>query len=210
MLDVHPPRGDIHSWKGFFLHIVTITIGLLIAIALEQSVEYVHHLNQLQAVRRELVAELGVNRRMATKNLASFDKLDETLARNMALLLAARASHTPPSGKLDYSWDFARTADGAWLAAKQGGALELMPRAELHRIAFDYDAMDVFMNDINAGLVQLEVAKAIARRAPDGALTPRDVDELITATSEAQGKLAFSKRILQFVQMGLDGTLAAP
>lgn len=209
MLDVHPPQGEIHSWTGFFLHIVTITVGLLIAIALEQSVEYFHHVNQLQSVRRELLEEIQANRRMAAKDLAAFDKLDLALAHNMALLLAARASQAPPAEKLDYSWDLDRTADGAWQAAKQSGALELMPRAELRRIAFDYDAMDVFMNNVNAALVQLEVAKAIVRRDPNGALNSRDVDELITATSEAQGKLGFSKQILQFVQMGLDRTQAA-
>jgi hypothetical protein len=39
MLDVHPPHEAIHTWKGFFIHIATIVIGLLIAIGLEQTVE---------------------------------------------------------------------------------------------------------------------------------------------------------------------------
>src|SRR5664279_1235216 len=37
MLDVHPPTAAIHGWKDFFVHIATITIGLLIAIGLEQT-----------------------------------------------------------------------------------------------------------------------------------------------------------------------------
>jgi hypothetical protein len=32
MLDIHAPHGGIHTWKDFFIHIATITIGLLIAI----------------------------------------------------------------------------------------------------------------------------------------------------------------------------------
>ena len=35
MLDVHPT----HTWRDFFLHLATITIGLLIAVGLEQTVE---------------------------------------------------------------------------------------------------------------------------------------------------------------------------
>ena len=210
MLDVHLPQGDIHTWKGFFLHIVTITIGLLIAIALEQTVEYVHHVEQLHAVRRELLAELDLNRDLARRNIAGFDKLETQLAHDMALLRAAQASHAPPAGKLDYSWDLDRTSDGAWQAAKQSGALGLMPRDELRRIAFDYDAMDSFMDIVNTALLQLQVAGAIAHRSPDGTLTPRDVDQLVTATSEAQGKLALAKQIQGFVRQSLERTPATP
>ena len=31
MSDVHPPHEASHTWKDFFIHIATITIGLLIA-----------------------------------------------------------------------------------------------------------------------------------------------------------------------------------
>jgi len=36
------------------------------------------------------------------------------------------------------------------------------------------------------------------------------VDELITATSEVQGKLSFAKQILQFVQQRLNCARAVP
>jgi hypothetical protein len=39
MLDVHPPHQAIHGWRDFFIHIATIVVGLLIAVALEQTVE---------------------------------------------------------------------------------------------------------------------------------------------------------------------------
>jgi hypothetical protein len=38
MLDVHSPRGAANTWKEFLIHLGTISIGLLIAIGLEQSV----------------------------------------------------------------------------------------------------------------------------------------------------------------------------
>jgi hypothetical protein len=39
MLDVHPAHHAASSWKEFLIHIATIVLGLLIAIALEQTVE---------------------------------------------------------------------------------------------------------------------------------------------------------------------------
>jgi hypothetical protein len=44
MLDVHPPHEAIHTWKAFLIHIVAIVIGLLIAVGLEQTVEFFHRL----------------------------------------------------------------------------------------------------------------------------------------------------------------------
>jgi hypothetical protein len=54
MIEVHPPHEDVHTWRQFFIHIAAITIGLLIAIGLEQTVVYFHHRHQLQEARREL------------------------------------------------------------------------------------------------------------------------------------------------------------
>jgi len=42
VIDVHAPHGGLHTWKDFWIHLGTITLGLLIAISLEQSVEWVH------------------------------------------------------------------------------------------------------------------------------------------------------------------------
>jgi hypothetical protein len=46
MFDVHAPHQIIHTWKDFLVHIGAITIGLLLAVGLEQTVEYVHHRHQ--------------------------------------------------------------------------------------------------------------------------------------------------------------------
>ena len=37
-MDVHAPHEPIHTWRDFFIHLITITVGLLIAISLEGMV----------------------------------------------------------------------------------------------------------------------------------------------------------------------------
>jgi hypothetical protein len=54
MLDVHAPHKAIHAWKDFLVHIVAITIGLLIAIGLEQAVESIHHRHQRVQIEQQL------------------------------------------------------------------------------------------------------------------------------------------------------------
>ena len=57
MLEPHSPHQAVHTWKDVFIHIAIIAVGLLIAIGLEQTVEFFHHRHQrhvlLGAIRRE-------------------------------------------------------------------------------------------------------------------------------------------------------------
>jgi hypothetical protein len=62
MLDVHPAHHAASSWKEFFIHIATIVLGLLIAIGLEQAVEYFHHRREVAEVREELRGEREANK----------------------------------------------------------------------------------------------------------------------------------------------------
>src|ERR1700730_7600037 len=89
MLDVHAPHETVRSWKDFFTHIAIITIGLLIAIGLEQTVEHIHHIYQLNEARRELKIELEANRKQLEKNLVTAQQLVAQLDSDMALLRAA-------------------------------------------------------------------------------------------------------------------------
>ena len=57
MLDVHPPHSPTHTWKDFLIHIATIVIGLLIAIGLEQTVEWFHHRRQVAETHNALHEE---------------------------------------------------------------------------------------------------------------------------------------------------------
>ena len=97
ILDVHAPHEPIHSWKGFVIHIATITIGLLIAIGLEQLVEYFHHQHQAAAIVGKLRAESYVNIVVVRSDV---ENCDQTLAAIKAigdsLDQKPKASPAPP------------------------------------------------------------------------------------------------------------------
>src|ERR1700704_1595216 len=102
MIEVHPPHEDVHTWRQFFIHIAAITIGLLIAIGLEQTVVYFHHRHQLHEARSELAVELEANRRVIGINLEATRKTMADLDADMALLRAAQTSPEPIGSKLVY------------------------------------------------------------------------------------------------------------
>src|SRR6185312_3285273 len=57
MIDIHAPHESIHSWRDILLHLAIVVAGILIAIGLEQSVEYLHHRQQRSDLIRQLRAE---------------------------------------------------------------------------------------------------------------------------------------------------------
>jgi hypothetical protein len=204
MLDVHAPHESIHTWKGFFIHIATIVIGLLIAIGLEQSVEYIHHRHQLQEARRELLIEVDENLHLIEWNIESTRKTSLALDADIAMLRAKQSSNSPVAMKLDYTWHPDDTQDGGWQAAKQSGALSLMPHEELRRYTRVYTVLAAFMDALPAFGARMEVAGAIARRVPDGDLAVREIEDLMSATSEAQGRLALLIRLLKYAKSDLE------
>jgi hypothetical protein len=63
MLDVHAPHEPIHTWKNFLIHIAAIVVGLLIAVSLEQAVEFFHHRHQRAELEAALARETPTARR---------------------------------------------------------------------------------------------------------------------------------------------------
>jgi hypothetical protein len=204
MIEVHPPHENVHSWKQFSIHIAAITIGLLIAIGLEQTVVYFHHRHQLHEARRELAVELEENRRVLAKNVDAVRKMTADLDADMALLRAAQTSPVPIGSKLVYTLgNIYWPKDGTWQTVKQNGSLGLMPHDELHYYVYIYEDIAIIMEQLNELGARMEVAGAIARRSPDGNLTPRDIEELITATSEVQAKVTYSTLLLRLEENAL-------
>jgi hypothetical protein len=77
MLDVHPAPHAATTWREFFIHLGTITIGLLIAIALDAGVEKLAHLHERHQLEAALYAECEHNKQSAENN---FDVFDDRLA----------------------------------------------------------------------------------------------------------------------------------
>jgi hypothetical protein len=91
MLDVHPPHGPTQTWKDFFLHIATITVGLLIAVGLEQTVEFFHHRHQMAEAREALRTEYEKNRKLFALETRVFEQRTPHLQQNLQILLYLRA-----------------------------------------------------------------------------------------------------------------------
>lgn len=129
MLDVHAPHQTDHTWKGFFIHLATISIGLLIAIGLEQTVEYFHHRHQVAEMLTKLRTETLEDREILLTDLKETDGVTSVVDANLRALAAIKEGrdHTPftPSPLPD-RFGYVPT-DTSWLTMRDSALLSIVP-----------------------------------------------------------------------------------
>jgi hypothetical protein len=136
-MEVHPPHGPIHSIKEFMVHLLAITIGLLIALGLESSVEWVHHRHLARDARENILQEVRANQQMVARQLsvlpAEEKRLDEILRG------VDDVQHGRPRKPLgDFMWTSILLQDSAWRTASSTGAVAFMSYDEVQRYSVLY------------------------------------------------------------------------
>ena len=142
MLDVHPPEHPAHSWTDFFIHIATIVVGLLIAVGLEQTVEFVHHRYEVRETREALARERDFNREQFAKGCRYWHINVAVLENNLLVMRYLQEHPGTPQEKLPGVLEWKALGVGfhstAWDGAQTSGVLPLMPQAEAARDASFY------------------------------------------------------------------------
>jgi hypothetical protein len=189
MLDVHPPHGSVHSWRDFLIHVAIITIGLLIALGLEQTAEAVHHHHEVKEARRALRHELELNRRAYADSVREFHRQTAALLNNVVVLRYIQQHPGTPEEQLPgiLVWHAfpGSFTDSAWRTAQQSGVTALMPLEEVRR----YDALYDRIDEVNSSFDQIWAAIVEARLYsvfdPNPAhLSPAQVDTEIALTDQ--------------------------
>ncbi len=141
-MDVHPPQHPIETKRDFFLHLFTITCGLLIALSLEALVEWGHHRALVREARENIRRELEDNKQATIKDIANVEqdrlRFDRNLKQELALRDKPKGSYS-----LDSRLTWEGQSDAAWRTARDTGALAYMPYAEVQRYADVYKGQEI-------------------------------------------------------------------
>lgn len=125
-MDVHPPHQSIHTWRDFFIHLVTITIGLFIALSLEAAVESLHHRHLVHVARSSIRHEMEQNRKILAADLTSVQQDQTRIEDDIKLLVTLRGGAKLEHASLQYHIDWSSLSDAAWRTAQSTGALNYM------------------------------------------------------------------------------------
>jgi len=152
----HVPHESVQTWRGFLIHIATVTIGLLIAIALEQCVEAAHHLHQRHQLQHDLREEAERNRTVLTMD-TGLGSESEWFRGALAAIKAAPAGDAvllalPPSSCIpgtigangtsgSVQTKYQMPSDTVWTTARDAGLIIRLPVGEARmyaRLAHNY------------------------------------------------------------------------
>lgn len=137
-MDIHKPK-PWRGWPEFLKEIGTIVIGVLIALAAEQAVEWLHHREQAAEARAAVRAEVAKNLaeiriRLATQTCVErrLDEIGELLARTQEGVLSPQPAWVGQPA-------IVYMAAQRWQAAAGSGRVSLFDVGEQGRYATIYN-----------------------------------------------------------------------
>lgn len=193
---VHAPHEDAHGWRGFLTHIAVVAIGLLLALGLEQGVEYVHHEIQRATLEDQMRETFRSNIRRAENDIRTLDSYRAYLfdLKNAAGSRLAGGLLPPPKLSDPRNNAYAPPLNlGAYQAAKTNGSVALLSlnRIRLYdRIELQHDIMLRTFHHFYDSIGELEVFDDRFTSADNSARTPDMARMSAAQLAEYQAVLA--------------------
>ncbi len=212
MLDVHAPHESMHGWRDFFLHLTTITIGLLIALSLEGMVEWQHRRHLVHDAEASLRAEIKGNAQNMDTTLADLHKRQDILKHDVYVLNYIAANGKYPEDKhMQVDFQIVGFDSVGWKTAQSTGALAYMP----YDLAQDYSSI-YSQQDLLTGAEQQAARDSVLAIGPflnqpnDSAPPSREEAQRIVEKIEVvQGQLILVESFMQGLSSDYKEFLAA-
>ena len=155
MIEVHPPDHAPHGVRDFLLHIFTITVGLLIALGLENFVEWRHHVHLKHQAEETMRQELRANQKDLNDVVAAIPREQANLKRIEAFLQARMEGKTFTVHSMQTGMTQVTPQNAAWNTASATGALSYMDYDEVQRFSSAYQLQAKFERFEDAALPPL-------------------------------------------------------
>jgi len=199
MLDVSPPTEPIHGWRDFFLHLTTITIGLLIALGLEGCVSWQHHRHLVHEAEASLHVEIQNNAKGMQNSITDLHHKQDDLKRDVTVLKYLIKNHKmPENASMSMGVGLQTFYDVSWRTAQSTGALSYMPYARAEEYA------DIYTTQAELSASEQQAARdAIISIAPfmddgkdDPDLTPEQANDIKQKVEILQSQLTLVDSIM--------------
>jgi hypothetical protein len=144
-MDIHPPHGPIHTKRDFFIHMLTIVLGILIALGLDGLIEWRHHRALVHEAQANLSTEIRNNKETIDKALPDIRQSEKQLEQISSVLRQVEQGKSF-QGNLSYRFIGYEIYSTAWKTAATSGATAYMSYAELKNYTDVYDTQQVFLS----------------------------------------------------------------
>jgi hypothetical protein len=144
MLDVHPPHEKMHGFKDFLLHLLTITIGLLIALGLEGYAERWRQRELKNDADTKLRQEIRDNAQEIVSAHNANASEQENLTRIVDFLNARKKNEPYDTRQIQLNFTLGDLKSASWKTAAATGALGFMEYDQVQRYSAVYQLQDKY------------------------------------------------------------------
>lgn len=142
-MEIHHPEKPIHNKKDFIIHMLTVVLGILIALGFEAVVQWGHHRALVREAKANLATEIALNSK------ALNDGLPEIMSRKQKLqqildFLQQMEKGKSPHGSFSFGWSGFDLYATAWKTAETSGAMAYMSYDDLKDYTELYDLQQIF------------------------------------------------------------------
>jgi len=167
VIDIHLPHGKLLGVKDFFLHLFTITIGLLIALSLEGWVEHVHHRHLANEAEAGLRAEIANNEHELVRQRQMIKDGQKKLDADVKILADMRADPHAKTGTIHLGLGLGGFDEMSWKTAQITGAIAYMPYKEAQSFSNIYLLQDVYFSNVLHSIEDLSTSSSLFISHPD-------------------------------------------
>ncbi len=184
MHDAQAPQRPIEDWKDFLYHIFYVSLGLLLAIGLEQAVVYANRTIQIAELRSALAEERAINIQHFAVESEEIDRVVPILKKNLGVLLYLRNHPSLPESKwpaqLQWAAIYPTYNDTAWKTASTSYVFQYMPPVELRRLNYLYGKLQALNDTSNDEMkLKFKIYSTLSEEPDSGHLTPAIVEKQI-------------------------------
>jgi len=188
MIDVHPLHKRIHGVGEFCVHLLAITIGLLIALGLENVASAVHHRHQREEAETMIRKEMADNRAHLTKADAAIQEELNNMSAALGFLETRSQGKDASTDGISLGFSLVHLENAGWRMATTTGVVQYMDYDDVQRFAESYDTQEVFNGLQNQTLESyLRLNSYFMRSKDPRSLSQADVD---AAISDVRGTIA--------------------
>lgn len=190
MLDVHAPHQKMEGFRDFLLHLLTITIGLLIALGLEGCVEWQHHRNLVREAEDDMRGEIAQNLGTVTSLQRQIAEHKKELDADLKTIAEMRSHPEGKNGQLSFGFGLEGFNDVAWKTAQNTGAMAYMPYQSAKTYSDIYDTQtEVYTAEKQLVSDVMRAAAFPSTQGEEWRPTPQECDELMDRIGEIRMRL---------------------
>jgi hypothetical protein len=143
-MEIHAPHHPIMSFKEFLVHLSMVTVGILIALGLEQSVESYHHYHLAEEARQNMLTEIAENKKELDAHLSGLKDLQKQRRDDVRVIERMLAHEHMTEMSMSLNFANASLNSASWATASTVGALAYMGYGDVKQFAEIYRQQDFY------------------------------------------------------------------